>query len=242
MTMKAKGLLCYLLSLPDDWKLYKTELKKHFKDGKDGIYSAFDELVALGYVEQTEREKKQGKFDGYDYAVFDSPLRVYRSGSTAAEKPAPENPPLINNNIVYNKQIKNKRDDDSEKSSSAPFILILDFWLKEVHPGWAMDGLQGKHLKHIITKIKTTLTSSKKEVTDENIVTTFKYIINHLPEYFKNKDLATINSNYNEIIEKIKNPKHVAVDQNKAVYTPPPPSTDAKYTDPAYKMNYPDQQ
>ena len=41
LTLKAKGLLCHLLALPNDWKLYVEEVEKWHKDGKSAIYSAF---------------------------------------------------------------------------------------------------------------------------------------------------------------------------------------------------------
>jgi len=51
---KAKGLLCYILSLPDDWKLYKSELTSHFSDGKDSLMSGFKELENAGYIKAIE--------------------------------------------------------------------------------------------------------------------------------------------------------------------------------------------
>lgn len=94
MSLKAKGLLSYLLSLPNDWKLYKTELQNNFTDGKDSVNSAFNELIKHGYITTDEKPKVAGKFDGYDYTVSDEPM-LNRCGFTAAEKPAPENPQLL---------------------------------------------------------------------------------------------------------------------------------------------------
>ena len=44
LSLKAKGLLCHILALPNDWTLYVEEVGKWHKDGKDAIYSAFKEL------------------------------------------------------------------------------------------------------------------------------------------------------------------------------------------------------
>ena len=54
MSLKAKGLLCHLLALPNDWKLYVEEVEKWHKDGKKAIYSAFKELTQLGYMERSQ--------------------------------------------------------------------------------------------------------------------------------------------------------------------------------------------
>ena len=54
MSLKAKGLLCHLLALPNDWKLYVEEVEKWHKDGKKAIYSAFKELTQFGYIERSQ--------------------------------------------------------------------------------------------------------------------------------------------------------------------------------------------
>ena len=43
LSLKAKGLHTYFMSLPRDWKLYKSELVNHFKDGIDSVNSAIKE-------------------------------------------------------------------------------------------------------------------------------------------------------------------------------------------------------
>ena len=50
LSAKAKGVFCYLLSMPLDWKIYLTELSNHFKDGKVSIASAINELEDAGYI------------------------------------------------------------------------------------------------------------------------------------------------------------------------------------------------
>lgn len=90
------------------------------------------------------------------------------------------------------------------KPDSKAYTDMVDFWLKVLHPDWSFDGIQGKHLKEIIRKIKELLKKGSKEVTDEAVSSAFVFICKNLPEYFKNKDLMVINSKFNEIIEDIK--------------------------------------
>ena len=73
MSLKAKGLLCHLLALPNDWKLYVEEVEKWHKDGKKAIYSAFKELTQLGYMERSQ-VRENGKIVSWDYTVFEKPL------------------------------------------------------------------------------------------------------------------------------------------------------------------------
>jgi len=72
MSLKAKGLLCHLLALPNDWKLYVEEVEKWHKDGKKAIYSAFKELTQLGYMERSQVREK-GKIVSWEYTVFEKP-------------------------------------------------------------------------------------------------------------------------------------------------------------------------
>jgi len=72
ISAKAKGVFCYLMTLPDDWQIRPPEIAKHFKEGRDVIYKCFKELESNGFIhKETKREK--GKFIGYEYLVFETP-------------------------------------------------------------------------------------------------------------------------------------------------------------------------
>lgn len=73
LSLKSKGLMAYVMSLPNDWVLYVTELANHHKDGTSAIYSAFKELIELGYVRR-KRERIDGKLGGVDYIVSETPI------------------------------------------------------------------------------------------------------------------------------------------------------------------------
>lgn len=110
MSLKAIGLLCFLLHLPEDWVIVKTELHKRFKDGRDATTGAFNELLKAGYITESEVRKK-GKFAGKDFFVHDeiqiqplteNPLTV----KPLTEKPLTDNPTLLNTNTK--KELKDK--------------------------------------------------------------------------------------------------------------------------------------
>lgn len=50
LSWKAKGIMCYVLSLPDDWEIYLEEIQKHSTDGMKGFRSGWNELKEKGYV------------------------------------------------------------------------------------------------------------------------------------------------------------------------------------------------
>ena len=103
MSLKAKGLLCHLLALPESWDLYVEEVEKWHKDGKKAIYSAFKELSELGYVERTTQREK-GKIVKWDYVVYEKPL----SQKVEVEKLQVEKAPLLNTDIKLNTKVIKK--------------------------------------------------------------------------------------------------------------------------------------
>jgi hypothetical protein len=75
LSWKAKGLLSYLLSLPDNWEIKVSDLKNRSKDGRDATSAAMKELEVLGYLSKKVIRNK-GKFEGYDYTVTEKPFTV----------------------------------------------------------------------------------------------------------------------------------------------------------------------
>ena len=116
LSLKAKGLLCHLLALPNDWKLYVEEVEKWSTDGKSAIYSAFKELTSNGYMKR-EQIRDKGKIVSWDYIVYEKPHIDIQE----IEKLDVENQTLLNTNIKLNtNNTKTERD--------YPFELNLDAW------------------------------------------------------------------------------------------------------------------
>ena len=98
LALKSKGLLAYVLSLPNDWVLYVSELANHHKDGISAIYSAFKELTELGYVRR-KRERIDGKLGGIDYIISETPiLENLNVENLNVENLNKENQQLLNTN------------------------------------------------------------------------------------------------------------------------------------------------
>ena len=73
MSMRAKGLLAYLLSLPDDWQIKRKELTSHFTNGLESISSALQELVNTGYIVRFQIRDDSQRFSEMIYDVFETP-------------------------------------------------------------------------------------------------------------------------------------------------------------------------
>lgn len=73
MSLKAKGLLSLMLSLPDDWDYSISGLATLSKDGKDSIMSALAELEKFGYLTRKRVTDEKGRFAGVEYNIFEVP-------------------------------------------------------------------------------------------------------------------------------------------------------------------------
>ncbi len=103
LSCRAKGLLSYLLSKPDDWEIHLSELSEHFSDGKDSIRSGIDELERAGYIKKERVRSKNGKFAGVRYYVFETPELSDVEPQTDLPhtvSPEPVNPPLLSNDLT----------------------------------------------------------------------------------------------------------------------------------------------
>lgn len=69
LSWAARGLLGYLLSRPDDWKVLVNDLRKRGDLGRDGIYKLLRELREAGYVHFIRSRDKQGRIRGGTYMV-----------------------------------------------------------------------------------------------------------------------------------------------------------------------------
>ena len=100
MSLKAKGLLCHLLALPEKWDLYVEEVEKWHKDGKKAIYSAFKELSELGYLERSQT-RKNGKIVKWHYIIYEKPLsQKVDVENVQVENLQVQNEPLIKTNSI----------------------------------------------------------------------------------------------------------------------------------------------
>lgn len=79
LSWAARGLLIYLLSKPDDWRVSVQNLINETSEsgaplGRDGVYTILRQLEEAGYLRRTKANDNGGKFAGTDYTVTESPL------------------------------------------------------------------------------------------------------------------------------------------------------------------------
>ena len=112
MSLKAKGLLSLMLSLPDTWNYSVSGLVTLSKDGKDSVMSALAELEKFGYLTRERVVNSKGQFAGVEYNIYEEPQKTIPFAAKQNEDcpttalPTEEKPTLLNTNPI--KDLENK--------------------------------------------------------------------------------------------------------------------------------------
>lgn len=128
MSLKSKGLLSLMLSLPPDWDYSVAGLVKLSKDGKDSVMSALGELEKFGYLHRKRVKDEKGQFAGVEYNIFEEPQQNI---------PISENPTSANSISENPQQLITKELKTNELNTNYIYINnlineISDFALQEL--------------------------------------------------------------------------------------------------------------
>ena len=126
ITLKAKGLLSQMLSLPESWNYTLEGLAQLNKEKIDAIRAAVKELETAGYIERSRERDSKGRLGDTIYTIFEQPKPPTLENPTldnpTLEKPTQEKPTL-ENPTQLNKDILSKEQSITDLSStdSIPF-------------------------------------------------------------------------------------------------------------------------
>ncbi len=118
LSLKGKGLLSMLLSLPDTWNYSVRGLSSITPDGVDGVLTALKELERLGYLERNQQRESNGRMGRAEYVIYEMPRKKPCSESPCTEKavcgksdtdtPVTENPAQLSTNRTSTETINKK--------------------------------------------------------------------------------------------------------------------------------------
>lgn len=140
LSWKAKGILAYLLSLPDNWEIRRKEVASHSKDGLNSLDSGLQELCDTGYCIKKQL-REDNKISGFTYFVKELPelklpqkSKLQQSGNQGIENQDIENQD-IENRTLYNTYINNTKDiyniEDFVKRHRKEILDILGLEVKK---------------------------------------------------------------------------------------------------------------
>ena len=145
LSWKAKGILAYMRSRPDDWQFYSTEVSKHSTDGMSSLLAGLRELEACGYLKRVQ-ENKHGKFSDLEWQIADTPAFLPQIGfphteTPHAEKPHAENRALLNTDSTNTDKLNTDGKDHSPASAgqrpSIDYAGIIEY----------LNQKSGKHFR-----------------------------------------------------------------------------------------------
>lgn len=136
MSLKAKGLLSLMLSLPDDWNYSISGLVTLSKDGKDSVMSALAELEKFGYLKRDRTTDSKGRFAGVEYNIYEEPQKDIpvadnqNSEKQNEDNQNSENPLQLNTNKI--KDLNNKELKESNTKEGELNRLAIEDTLSEI--------------------------------------------------------------------------------------------------------------
>jgi len=161
LSYKSLGLLTYLLSKPDDWKVMEVNLVSSHGDGRDSVRTGLQQLIKAGYIER-KMERENGRYVCVEYTVHERPIKTEEEPKT--EIPATGNPmtgnlPLLTNDKALTNELTKKtyvgKADPAEEvltylneKSRTPFPMTKTH-LKNIH-GRMKDGYEPAQMKLVI--------------------------------------------------------------------------------------------
>jgi hypothetical protein len=104
LSLDARGLMCLLVSYPNNWNFYNKNISQIANIGVDKLNKLYKQLEFLDYIKRTKKRDKKGKFRGYEFELCD--VGNIKIESKIAEKPlrqksATDKSAATNTNNIY---------------------------------------------------------------------------------------------------------------------------------------------
>jgi hypothetical protein len=137
LSLKAKGLLSQMLSLPENWDYTLKGLSVINRESVDAIRTAVMELERAGYITRSRERNEKGRLGGAEYIIREQPPEGFAPGCDqgpptpcppALEEPIWENPtqaePMLENPTQLNKDkaITERKNTDLSSTDSIPIL------------------------------------------------------------------------------------------------------------------------
>lgn len=115
LTLKAKGLLSVMLSLPDNWDYSVEGIVAICTESKTAVQSTLKELENTGYLNRSQIQDAHGRFD-YVYDIFEQPQdKKPQTENPFTDNPCTDNPPQLNTNVSNTNKPNTNTDMTPEK-------------------------------------------------------------------------------------------------------------------------------
>lgn len=139
LSLKARGLLILMLSLPDCWQFSVKGLATLSGEGNDSIRGGIKELEEVGYLSRKRKHLPNGRLGEMEYTLYEQAqpkeekpasdlptLENPAQGKPIQEKPTQANPTLLSTNIINTDYIKNRERENKEPKEEQKLLSRLN--------------------------------------------------------------------------------------------------------------------
>lgn len=162
LSLKAKGFLTVVMSLPDTWDFSIKGICKVLKEGTTAVYNTIDELKANGYCEVTSSRDDKGMFLGNDYIFFEEP----HLEEPNKDYPYTENPNMDNGTQISKEEKKAFKEEKKERKEYSPVF-------EEAYVAYRRKGSKANAYKMWL------------KLTDEDML----MVATHIPHYVSTREV-----------------------------------------------------
>lgn len=169
LSLKSKGLLSQMLSLPEDWDYTLAGLAQINKESIDAIRTAVWELERSGYIKRHQGRDEKGKMTAIEYIIYETP-------KNKEEQPILENPTTIEP-ILENPMLENPISDNPTSENPMEInkdILITDLQNKDKQTTYSIPFLS------LASKFGE---RKRKDISAQSVVEMYRELIKENIEY-----------------------------------------------------------
>lgn len=156
LSFKAKGLMSFMLSLPENWNYTERGLSRFAKDGRDSIRAALLELEAEGYLIRRQSRNEDGTLAEMEYIIYEQPPPENVPKQSVentdilpwSENPLPVKPSAENPTIQ-----KTNRQSIKKQNTDSKYNLSVDAVKEELKKQIGYDDLLMPNHKEIVDNI-----------------------------------------------------------------------------------------
>lgn len=188
MSLKAKGLLCLMLSLPEDWDYSIPGLCAICKENQTAIQSALKELKEFGYLVVEKKYSNQTKSAHFEYIynIYEEPLRVEQPEEDGINEAGDTSSPDTGNPYLENLGLNKSKDNNSH-------VVSKDTTLEKGHSqsstrsetpssGKLFSSAKSPTRKSSVQKTNTFITTCQREAVKKEFS---KEVLAELDKYFR---------------------------------------------------------
>ena len=157
LSLKATGMLCILLSLPDNWQFSEVGLEAIINESRTSVRTCLKELELKNYLQRERVRTSKGILLNTIYNIYETPML---QNDTLANQPMLQKPTLEKPTLENDTQLNTNRVNTNKRSNNI-YSLVIDFLNEKVNTNYRATSSKTKTLINARLNEKFTLEDFK---------------------------------------------------------------------------------